>query len=108
MSVEQLDIYTQPHVAVQPAGRGTPQQRWDAFVAANPTIRRELVATTRQLIDAGKRATIARCWEEMRERVWTTGSEWRLDNSMRAPAAAWLRDTHPDLAVNMRTRRARR
>ena len=106
MTSEQLTLDAQPEVDVP--GRGTPQQRWDRFVAANPHILTELVDTARQLTGMGKRATIARCWEEMRERVWTTGDVWRLDNSLRAPAAAWMRDRHPDLAIHMRTRRDRR
>jgi len=102
---EQLTIDAQPTVDL-PRTALTPQQRWERFVAANPHIKAELVATSRQLIDLGKRATIARCWEEMRERVHTSGSEWRLDNSLRAPAAAWMRDRHPGLARHMRTRRS--
>lgn len=105
--VEQLTIGSQPAVDVD-QGRGTPQQRWERFVAANPHAKAEIVATTRQLLRQGVRATIAVVWEELRYRVRTGGEPYRWDNSLRAPAAQWMREEWPDLARHMRTRGDRR
>lgn len=85
------------------------EDRWRAFVSENPHAQPEIVATCRQLHDQGvARVTIAVVWEELRTRVRTNGHPYRWDNSLRAPAAAWLRLMHPDLAVHMRTRRSSR
>lgn len=106
-AVEQLDIYSVPTVVPDVRPR-TPQQKWEAFVTANPHAKPAIVDCCEQLHDQGLRVTIAVVWEELRTRVRTSGELYRWDNSLRAPAAAWLRDDYPDLAVHMRTRKARR
>lgn len=85
-----------------------PAQRWELFAADNPAAVAEVVSTARQLRDSGLRVSIARVWEELRERVHTVGEEYRLDNSLRAPAARALMATYPDLDGVFQTRRTRR
>lgn len=92
---------------VAPRATGTPQEQWDAALAANPWLLGEVVRTLRQLWDAGKRPSMNRCWEEMRERVHTTGSEYRMDNTWRAPAARHVIRTHPEFAGVIEARRSR-
>lgn len=93
MPVEQLTFDAASKVDVERPR--TPDEKWAAFVAVNPHVLDELAATTRQLIAAGKRVSINRVFEELRERTHTTGSEWRLDNSVRRPAAAALMERWP-------------
>lgn len=108
MTAEQLALDAAPTVHLDGRPPATPQQKWARFAADNPHARHEIRRTTRQLLDQDVAATIAVVWEELRYRVHTDGDPYRWDNSLRAPAAAWLRDRHPDLAVHMRTRRDRR
>jgi hypothetical protein len=85
-----------------------PSQRWELFKAYNPHVLPEIRSTTVQLLDQGLRVSINRVFEEMRERIHTVGSEWRLDNSLRAPAALDAMATYPDdLADVFETRRRR-
>lgn len=104
---EQLTLDQADEVGVDPA-RLTPAEKWDRFVTANPHAKAAIVDTVRQLHRAGRRATVAVVWEELRGRVHTRGDVYRWDNSLRAPAAAWLRHEHPGLARHMRTRKAAR
>lgn len=107
MTVEQLTFDSQPEL-VPTARRGTPEEQWEAAVAANPWLVGEVVRTLRQLVDAGKRPTMNRCWEEMRDRVHTTGSEYRMNNTWRAPAARHVIRLHPEFATVIETRRSPR
>jgi len=107
MTVEQLTIESASDVTADPSSL-TPQQKWDRFVATNPHAKSAIVHCCIQLLEQGRRATIAVVWEELRYRVHTSGDPYRWDNSLRAPAAAWLRVRHPGLARHMRTRKARR
>jgi hypothetical protein len=106
MNIEQLTFESQPEL-VHTVRRGTPQEQWDAAVAANPWLVGEVVRTLRQLVDAGKRPSLNRAFEEMRERVHTTGSEYRMNNTWRAPAARHVIRLHPEFATVIETRRSR-
>lgn len=70
-------------------------ERYRLWIADNPTILDEFAATARQLIDAGKRCSINRIFEECRERVHTVGDEYVLNNSFRAFAARDLIASRP-------------
>lgn len=108
MVAEQLALDAAPTIHPDPQRPRTPAEKWRRFCHDNPHARAEIVRTTSALLDQGVVATIAVVWEELRYRVRTDGDPYRWDNSLRAPAAAWLRDAHPHLAVHMRTRRDRR
>jgi hypothetical protein len=86
----------------------SPEERWRAFLSENPHIPGEIAATARQLRDLGVRVSINRVFEEMRERVRTVGSTYRLDNSLRAPAARYVMRLYPDLDGAFRLREQRR
>lgn len=107
MNIEQLTLDCAPELVTTPR-RGTPEEQWEAAVAANPWLVGEVVRTLRQLVDAGKRPTMNRCWEEMRDRVHTTGSEYRMNNTWRAPAARHVIRLHPEFATVIETRRSPR
>lgn len=104
--IEQLSLEQAASAPVD-RRRLTPKQRWERFCHDNPHAQGEIVLTTAALIEQGVRATIAVVWEELRTRIRTNGDPYRWDNSLRAPAAAWLRDEWPELAGHMRTRRSR-
>ena len=106
---------TVPHQLTFDAGevildrrRLSPQQQWELFLDDNPRFVGELVRTLRQLVDAGRRPSINRAFEEMRERIHTVGNEYRLDNTLRAPAARHVINLHPEFADVLRLRRTRR
>ena len=105
-AAEQLTFESQPDLVIT-SRRGTPQEQWDRAVAANPWLIGEVVRTLRQLADAGKRPTMNRAWEEMRERVHTRGAEWRMNNTWRAPAARHVIRLHPEFASIIQTRKSR-
>lgn len=105
---EQLSLTSASSVTIDQHGPLTPTEKWHRFVVANPHAQPAIVHCCIQLLEQGKRATIAVVWEELRARVHTRGDVYRWDNSLRAPAAAWLRERHPSLARDMRTRRDRR
>ncbi len=104
---EQLTIEQASEVHVDRTAL-TPQQRWQRFVVDNPHAKPAIVHACIQLLEQDRRATIAVVWEELRSRVHTRGDVYRWDNTLRAPAAAWLREQHPGLARHMRTRRSSR
>jgi len=104
---EQLTIQSQPSLVVT-SKRGTPQEQWDRAVTANPWLVGEVVRTLRQLVDAGKRPSLNRAFEEMRERVHTTGDLYRMNNTWRAPAARHVIRLHPEFASVIETRRSHR
>lgn len=85
-----------------------PAEQWHLFKGDNPHVLPEIRCTAVQLLDAGRRCSINRVFEEMRERVHTIGDEYRLNNSFRAPAARDAMATYPELADVFETRQARR
>ena len=106
MTSEQLTLDAQPEVDVP--GRGTPADQWRRACAMNPGLRAAFADTTRQLLEQGRRATANVVAEELRSRFYTVGDEFRFNNTWRAVAAAELRETRPELARHMRTRKDRR
>lgn len=105
MTAEQLALDAQPTVAHD--GRRPPLDvRYRDWLAANPAALAEVARTTRDLAaTTGRRPTIARVWEELRDRVHTTGQPFRWDNSYRALAARDVMELYPDLAGVFRLRR---
>lgn len=105
MSAEQMTIDAAGEVDVP---RTPLPERYEAWKAANPHALTEVARTTRELWNAtGRKPTIARVWEELRDRVYTTGEPYRWDNSFRSFAARDVMDLHPDLAGTFRTRRSK-
>lgn len=91
MPVEQLTLESAPVVHVDRAKPPrTPDEKWAAFLAANPHVLDQLADAARQLSKGGKRVSINRVFEELRERIHTTGDTWRLNNTYRRPAAEAL------------------
>lgn len=86
----------------------TPAEQWRLAVRDNPHLPGAVVDCVRQLRAQGRRVSMNRVWEELRERVHTVGDECQLNNTWRAPAADWLRQVDPDLAEGIETRRRRR
>lgn len=84
-----------------------PEQQWQLACDDNPDLAAAFADAARQLIDAGVPATANRVAEELRARFRTVGDEYQFNNTWRRPASEWLRRTHPELAVDMRPRRAR-
>lgn len=103
MTVEQLSLDSAP--VVEPPRPPSLDDRYRAWLAANPSILTEIAKTARQLRDKGKRLSINRCFEEMRERVHTVGGEFVMNNSFRAPAARDVMVRFSDLAGVFETRR---
>lgn len=105
MTVEQLSLDAQPTVKM-PARPETLDQRYARWLRENPGMLDEIARTTRELrAVTGRAPTIAKVWEELRDRVWTTGEPFRWDNSLRALAARDVMDRYPDLAGVFRLRR---
>lgn len=105
-TVEQLSLDSAPVVEPpMPARPRTVDERYAAWVKANPGILDEIAKTARQLRGKGHRPSVNRCFEEMRERVHTVGDEFVMNNTYRAPAARDVMDRCPDLAGVFETRR---
>lgn len=106
MTAEQLTLdsapVVDPPVPPRPLSLDDRYRRW---VEDNPHVLDEIADTARQLSDRGKRLSINRCFEEMRERVHTVGDEFVMNNSYRAPAARDVMARHADLAGVFETRR---
>lgn len=105
MTAEQLTLDAAPDVT----GSSVPSldDRYRIWLADNPTVLDEIAATARQLRTAGKRVSINRCFEEMRERVHTVGDKYVLNNSYRALAARDVMGHYPDLNGMFRLRERR-
>lgn len=85
-----------------------PDEQWQWAVRDNPHLPDAIADTARQLIGQGRRATMNVIAEELRERLRTVGDVYRFNNTWRAPAGAWLKTAHPELAGDIRTRRSPR
>lgn len=105
MITEQLTLDASPEVAPPP--RPPLEDRWTAFKTEHPWALGEIARVTRELTSDGRAPTIARVWEELRTRVWTSGDPYRWDNSFRAFAARDVMASYPDLDGTFRTRRSR-
>ena len=102
---EQLTLNATSEVTV---GRPSLEERWRLFKAEHPYALAEVARTTRELMEiSGRKPTVARVWEELRERIRTSGEPYRWDNSYRAFAAREVMEAYPDLDGVFRTRRSR-
>lgn len=98
---EQLTLDQAGQVPTVPV---TPDEKWAKACVDNPHLKSAIVDCARQLAGQGRRVTVAVLWEELRTRIHTVGDVYRMNNTWRAPAARWLKATHPDLAVDMKLR----
>lgn len=88
----------------------TIQERFDAWLAANPDVYTEIVRLARQAKDAGRnRCGMKELWEVARWhlKLKTRGDERRLNNDFCAPAVRLIQEREPDLAHLFETRRRR-
>jgi len=102
-----LTLDLAPLVIPEPAP--TREQRWQAFAAANPHIERLLVASARELVNAGhRRLSMRMLWEHLRFRYATSvlrrDSIAALNNNHAPFYAKHLMATYPDLAGVFETR----
>lgn len=106
MTPEQLTLDARTEVDVR---RLPLDERWRLFIADNPHLVGEITRATRALLAARRTDTIGlgAVWEELRYRVHTSGDPYRLDNSLRAPAARWLMENVPGLDGAYTTRRSK-
>jgi hypothetical protein len=102
---EQLTLDAGPIPDI-PRHRLPPAEQWQLACDDNPHLEQAVVDCARQLKEQGRRVTVNRIWEELRERIWTQGDSFRMNNTWRAPAAAWLKREWPDLAGDVKTRGA--
>lgn len=105
MSVEQLSLDSAPVVPRVPPRPLTVEERYERWIAANPHVIGAVADTARQLRGQGRRVSINRCFEEMRERIHTVGDEYVLNNSFRPLVARAVMDRFEDLAGVFETRR---
>jgi hypothetical protein len=88
----------------------TIQERFDAWMAANPEVYDEIVRLARQAKEAGRtRCGMKELWEVARWhlRLRTRGDDFRLNNDFCAPAVRLIQEREPDLAHMFETRRRR-
>jgi hypothetical protein len=100
---EQLTLDAGP-IPDTPRHRLSPAAQWELACQDNPHLQRAVVDCATQLHQQGRRVTVNRIWEELRERIWTVGDCYRMNNTWRAPAAAWLKAEWPELAGDVKTR----
>lgn len=84
------------------------EQQWQLACAENPHLQRAVVDCARQLLDQGHRATANVIAEELRGRIRTVGDFVQVNNTWRRPMGQWLAEVHPELAVDIRSRRSPR
>jgi hypothetical protein len=88
----------------------TIQERFDAWMAANPEVYDEIVRLARQAKDAGRtRCGMKELWEVARWhlRLRTRGDDYRWNNDYTAPMARLIQEREPDLAHLFETRKRR-
>lgn len=88
--------------------RLTPREKWARACELNLELPGVFASTARQLIEKGVRASANKVAEEIRDRYRTVGDEYAFNNTWRTPAAEELRETHPELAVHMKSRKGSR
>lgn len=87
----------------------TLQQRFEAWLAANPWVVPTVERLVQRLVDAGRtRVGIKQVWEVLRyEYGATTGDEFRANNSWTSRMARLLIELHPEWEPLIETRALR-
>jgi hypothetical protein len=101
MTDQQLELGLHLAPLIHPGRRASIQETFEAFDRANPWVREAIVVLARDYLRAGhKRVSIGACFERLRWEydLHTTGSQWRLDNSLRSRYARAIATSVPDLA----------
>lgn len=93
----------------KPAKELTLEERWSAFVAANPLVMTEMLRLARIYLERGATfISVKRLWEELRVELQTkhgAQGEYKLNNSFTALAARMLLEMDPRLIGVIRTRK---